>query len=303
MPAAWSQARLGNDGNYNLAVGLDAIIRPFGDEYINLRLANTFDKDVHDADGFDFFRSNLFRVQWERRTERGFSYRFTTKRYGPDFIPEMGFLTRQDIVAARAEFQYGWFGGEDDWFRQISPGIDAVTLFRNSDGSIETSFLRFPISLETIEGTDYQLEVQYSYEDLIEDISFPENTDVPIGSYNFVSLEANRRDSFGRLFRTDSEFLIGSFYDGWRIDLGIEPAWTVSKHLLLEAEYAINVVRFPDRNQEFEAHIFRFKTQLALNTKASLNAFVQYNSAFRPGIHERAISLQLQRRQRPVACL
>lgn len=272
-------SRLGNDGNYNLAVGLDAIVRPFGDEYINFRFANTFDRDIEEEQGFDFFQSNLFRVQWERRTEQGFSYRFTTKRYGPDFQPEMGFLTRQDIVAARTEFQYGWFGGENDWFRQISPGVDFVTLFRNSDGSVETSFLRFPVDLETIRGDDYSIEFQYSYEDLLEEISFPENTSVPAGSYEFVEFEAMRRDSFGKLFRTGAEFLVGSFYDGWRVDLGIEPGWTISKHLLLEAEYAVNFVRFPDRNQEFEAHIVRLKTQLALNTKASLNAFVQYSSA------------------------
>ena len=272
-------SRLGNDGNYNFALGLDAILRPFGDEYLTFRLANTIDKDISDDRGFDFFDSNLFRVQWERRSEQGFSYRFTTKRYGSDFEPELGFLTRQDIVAVRTEFQYGWFGGEEDWYRQISPGVDIATLFRNTDGSVETSFVRVPVDVETLGGVDYRFEAQVSYEDLLDTIDFPESTSVPAGSYNFAAIEARRRDSFGKLFRTDSQFLVGSFYDGWRIDVGIGPAWTVSKHLLLETEYEVNFVRFPDRNQEFDAHVLRLKTQIALNTKASLNAFVQYSSA------------------------
>lgn len=88
-----------------------------------------------------------------------------------------------------------------------------------------------------------------------------------------------RRGSSGNLLRSESQFFIGSFYDGWRVDVGFGPSWTASKHLLLETEYEVNFVRFPDRDQSFEAHIFRLKTQLALNTKASLNAFVQYSSA------------------------
>ncbi len=272
-------SRLGNDGLYNLAFGLDAILRPFGNEYITLRLAGTADSEIIDASSFDLAKSSLWRIQWERRSEQGFSYRFTTKRYGPEFEPGMGFITREDITAVRTQLQYGWFGKEDDWYRQISPGVDAVSILRNTDGSLETAFLRFPLAVETKAGVDYGLEVQFSYEDLIEPIEFPESTEVPVGSYRFVGLEAMRRDSFGRLFRTEGGVFAGSFYDGWRVDLGIGPSWTVSKHLLLETEYEVNFVRFPDRDQEFNAHVLRFRTQFALNTKASLNAFVQYSSA------------------------
>ena len=272
-------SRLGNDGSYNLAFGLDAILRPFGNEYITLRAAGTADQDIIDADGFDLYRASLLRAQWERRTEQGLSYRFTTKRYGPEFEPEMGFLTRSDIVATGATFGYGWFGDEDDWYRQIRPGLSAVSIFRNNDGSVETASLSFPVQIETIGGVDYSIEPQFSYEDLAENIEFPENTIVPAGSYSFAGLEAMRRDSFGKLFRTEGRFYVGSFYDGWGVSLGAGPSWTASRHLLLETEYEINMVRFPDRDESFESHILRLKTQIALNTKVSLNAFVQYSSA------------------------
>ena len=130
--------RLGNDGNYNVAAGLDAIIRPFGDDYITFRLAETFDRDLIDSSTLDLWAANLFRLQWERRSENGFSYRGTVKRYGPDFKPEVGFLTRLDIVATAGTFGYGWFGDENAWYRRLGLSNDNAVIFRNEDGSVET---------------------------------------------------------------------------------------------------------------------------------------------------------------------
>ena len=75
--------------------------------------------------------------------------------------------------------------------------------------------------------------------------------------------------------------LVGQYtaVDGWRVDLGVGPRWSASKHVQLQTEYMINMVRFPDRDERFNTHILRFKAQLAVNTKASLSAFVQYSSA------------------------
>ena len=72
---------------------------------------------------------------------------------------------------------------------------------------------------------------------------------------------------------------LAQFYDGWRIDFGFGPTWNASRHIELNGEYELNIVRFPDRNQGFNAHVIRLRTQAALNTQVSLNAFLQYNSA------------------------
>lgn len=271
-------SRIGSKGAYNLAFGLDAILRPMGNEYLTLRLAGTADQEIIDARGFDVFESSLFRAQWERRTEQGLSYRVTTKRYGAEFMPDLGFITRENILATSGQIAYGWFGDQDDWYRRISPALSAVSIFRNADGSLETLNMSLPVSVETQAGTRMTFEPNFFHEDLLEPIEFPENTEVPVGSYRFYGFEAMRRGSSGRLLRSESKFLVATFYDGWRLDIGFGPSWTASKHLLLESEYEVNFVRFPDRDQSFEAHILRLKAQLALNTKASLNAFVQYSS-------------------------
>ena len=60
--------------------------------------------------------------------------------------------------------------------------------------------------------------------------------------------------------------------------LSVEPTWNVSRFLELSGAYELNRIRFPERGQGFDAHVFRIRTQLALNTRVSANAFVQYNS-------------------------
>ncbi len=51
--------------------------------------------------------------------------------------------------------------------------------------------------------------------------------------------------------------------------------WNVSRHFELSLRYGLDVVRFPDRRHRFDAHIARLRIGTAINTKFSVNAFVQ----------------------------
>ena len=54
--------------------------------------------------------------------------------------------------------------------------------------------------------------------------------------------------------------------------------WHISRFFELSGDYSINIIRFPERDQDFEAHIARLRIQGALNTKVSVNAFLQYSN-------------------------
>lgn len=80
------------------------------------------------------------------------------------------------------------------------------------------------------------------------------------------------------MLRAKVDLGVGTFYDGWQATFELAPTWNVSRFLELSGAYELNRIRFPDRDNGFEAHLFRIRTQVALNTKVSANAFVQYNS-------------------------
>ena len=116
-------------------------------------------------------------------------------------------------------------------------------------------------------------------EDLQRRLSFPEGTTVPIGHYAFSSVGVSHGAPVGQLLRTEAMTSIGTFYDGWRWQAELSPTWNPSLHLELGSTYQANLVRFPDRNQRFVAHVARIRTRMALNEKVSTRAFLQYNSA------------------------
>ena len=191
----------------------------------------------------------------------------------------MGFVTRENIWANRVGFGYGWLGGESDWFRRIASDISGSILSRNVDGTTETAIGRLDTFLEFKGGSWINVSLSTFYEDLRESISFPEDTSVPAGTYRFTNLQVFRNASNATLLSLDAVFSAGTFYDGWRVNFGGGPEWAISKHVFLEAEYEFNAVRFPDRDQEFNSHVVRFRSQLALNTKVSLASFIQLSTA------------------------
>jgi hypothetical protein len=96
--------------------------------------------------------------------------------------------------------------------------------------------------------------------------------------YTFFRVGAGYHVSHTRLFQLRPHIEVGSFYDGWQASAGIAPIWYVSPHLELAGTYVFNRIRFPDRDEGFDAHLARIRIGTALNTKLSTNAFIQFNS-------------------------
>ncbi len=102
---------------------------------------------------------------------------------------------------------------------------------------------------------------------------------MPCGRYNFGGFHIGYDMSPGRLLGANLEAGFSQFYDGRRVSFFVQPIWKVARHLQLSGDYNLELVRFPTRHQGFNTHLFRLHTQAALDTKISLHAFVQYNSA------------------------
>ncbi|MEM9666670.1 MAG: DUF5916 domain-containing protein, partial [Bacteroidota bacterium] len=271
--------RVDGDGGYNLAYGFDASLRPVGDEYVTIRWAQTFDRNADGSGLSSDLKNGMVRVQWERRREQGLIYQGTAKWYGDDFNPELGFVTRENIVALTADVGYGWFPSAESPFRLVVPRLAGVLVARNTDGSIETGRVTQRWSTQLKNSARLNASAGLSYEDLLEPLALPEDTEIPVGGYTFVRAEAQYQANRARRVRSNLGLSAGTFYDGWRADVSVGPTWNVSSLLEVSTEYALNVVRFPDRNQGFDAHIARLRIQGALNKQLSANTFVQVSSA------------------------
>ncbi|MCH8960051.1 MAG: carbohydrate binding family 9 domain-containing protein [Bacteroidetes bacterium] len=280
-------SRLGTDGSYNLATGLDGIFRVTGDEYLTVQWAQTFEDEIIKNDKFDLFETALLRVNWQRRRQQGFNYSASATWSGSDYDPGMGFILRNGFTRLGGEVAYDWLPGESSSLRRVSPSFSASVFLRNDDlgtdlnvnQAIESAEIEHFWTLEFRSGDRLFVGPKVQVEDLEAVLAFPEDTEVPAGRYTFYNVGGLFFMHDGRLLRANFDVEGGTFYDGHRLQLGISPTWNVSRFLELSAEYRGNFVRFPDRGQRFEVHVVRLRTQAALNTKVSTNFFLQYNSA------------------------
>ncbi len=268
-------SRIDVDGSYNFAYGFDSNIRVGDQEYLQVKWAHSIDEDLDSSPT----ASGLARVWFEKRGQVGFGYAVATTWSGPDFNPGIGFVSRRDFTEPFLRLAYGWFAGADSPIRLIRPGLLSFIYFRNTDGSIETANFWHSWDIEMKSGDEYEFELRARIEDLLEPLSFPEDTSVPAGRYEFFELAGEYRMRDGTLFRTDAGLTVGSFFDGWNVEAALEPTWNVSRALELGAAYQFNRVRFPDRDEDFYVHLARVRAQVSFNTRASVQTFLQYNTA------------------------
>jgi hypothetical protein len=274
---AMATTRFGTDGSYNVAVGTDATIRPFGNEYVTMRWVQTF-KD-EELPGTDFFDAGRILALWERRNDDGFSYTGEFIRSGVDYDPGVGFVTREDFTFLNNELQYQWFLGAASPFRTIAVNNQANSYLRNSDESVESGSIKPSLELEFKTGAELQFTMTSSYESVRETFEIPGDLLIPTGDYWFHEGQVRYQLPRGGAQSGSITAGAGSFYDGTRVNIAAQPEWRVSPHLTLGTDYELNIIRFSDRNESVDAHLVRLRVETALDTHFSASAFAQYNSA------------------------
>lgn len=273
--------RIGFDGTYSTAYGLDSNVRLFGDDYLSLQWAQTFDDQMIDSGDLNGINSGRVNALVERRRRQGFGYATGLTWSGPHFNPGIGFIQRSDFSMVDQVVSYSWLPGAASNLLWHTLGFQGAVYLRNQDRTVETAEIGPEYAFGRRAGSSGNVDFKMIYEDLLFPFSLSNDAVVPAGSYTFYQANAQYRMPQTNLKQLGFNLNAGSFYDGYRISAGVVPAWNVSRHLRLSGEYTYNLVRFPDRDQRFNAHIARLRIGTALNTALSTNAFVQYNSASR----------------------
>ena len=267
-------SRLGSDGEDNVAYGLDAVLRPFGDEWITVKWAQTFDEAIDEA---SVLEAASVQARWERVRDDGFSYAGEFARVGGDYQPGLGFQSRRDFRLYGGRVQYKRFQANESPLRSVAFQIGTGHYIRTTDGTAESRFVEPQFMLELKDGKQLQLTGRSNYESLREDFTVASAT-VEAGEYRFHEGRARLEMPRSGLFRGDFTATAGTFYDGTRLGLALNPAWNPSKYLELGAGYEINRIAFNDRDEAATAHLARVKVQAALNTRLSFNTFAQFSN-------------------------
>ena len=267
--------RLGATGQNNVAYGLDTQLRLVGDEYLLAKWAHTFDEEV---DAGSAMEAGLVQARWERRREGGLSYFADFVRVGADYIPRLGFQLRRDFTFGGAQLQYKSFRDASSPWLNYGAALDVNSYFRNADGSAESRSITPQLLAETKSGHELNLKWITSFESIRDPFTIADAV-IPRGEYWFSQLEARIQLARQWLFRGDYTVSYGQFYDGTRLGLIVNPTWNPSRYLELGAGYELNVLDFEERDDDATIQLARLNVQVALDTRISVSAFMQYNSS------------------------
>lgn len=280
---AMATSRVDNEGGYNLAYGLDTVLRLFGDDYLTLQWAHSFDHDDMDQPGYSALNGGRFTMEMERRRREAWSYHSAVAWAGADYNPGIGFSQRNDFTLLDNTVSFTWLPGPESPLIRHTLSVDAVTFLRNQDGSIESAEAGPNWEYAARNGTGLSIEAKVHFEDLRVPFSLSDDTGIPAGRYTFYRFSASFRETHTRLFQVRPTVTAGTFYDGSQVTAEVAPVWYVSPHLELAGNYQYSRIRFPDRpsNSErgakLDAHLARLRVGTALNTRVSANIFIQYN--------------------------
>ena len=261
-------------GKTNVAYGADSEVRVFGDEYLTLRWAQSFDDEVAERNPLD---AGTFFAQYERRRQEGLNYSAQYRRVGPDYLPRLGFQLRNDFTLFGGSSEYSWFLGADSQLRAVTVGGTTEHYYRNSDLTPESRSYAPMLRIAMKSGTFMTLTSRSSFES-IRDPFRVASLQINPGEYWFHEADMSLRLSRGGLVRGELGGSAGSFYDGRRVGLRMSPALNISRHVEIRPGYDLN--RFELRGGDYlTTHLAKLGVDFSLDTHLSLSVLAQYNSA------------------------
>jgi hypothetical protein len=275
--AMWT-SRIGMDGSYNTAYGLDGTFRLIGDEYLSFQWAQTFDRVGPGGAERNGLQAGRFSGLLERRRRQGTGYTSRLTWSGPAYDPGIGFVQRRDFTQLEQSLSYTWMPGAASSMIWHTLGATGSGYLRNDGTRLETLEVGPEWSFAQKSGASGGIDARVVHEELVTPFSLPGGITVPAGEYTFVRAGAGYTMSRNSLLRTGARIKGGGFFGGSQASLTLTPNWYVSRHLELAGTYGYTHIRFPDSDQRLDGHIARLRIGLALNTQLSTNVFVQYNN-------------------------
>ena len=274
------------NGNYNLNAGLDAILNVFGNDYITVNYAQTIDN--HQPAEFNPWNSSKTYINWDRRTQVGFGYSFYLSHAGKYYDPQMGFEMSTDYSSSFSEVGYGW-ASNDETKSILRHRLFLINWIQKRNNGFGTDFWWIIPSwtIDTKKGYSGTIMLMNRYENPVDTFKLSDNAYFAPGVYRFLNLNTFFSTPQNKLFSLMAGVEVGTYYDGYILSLGsgmMTPGGPsmitarLSSSLKLGLDYQYNIVNIPARNQHFESHLARIKTEFTFTTKLSLLMYFQYSS-------------------------
>ncbi len=268
-------SRINSDGDENYAYGVDGIINVFGEDYLQVNLAQS--DDSNDSTNVALDKSRVF-IRWENRQSRGFGYSLSYSNVGSDYNPGLGFESRFNFSQYRANLGYVWFIKEEAKLRTIEISSTGSYSTNNDSGKLETNGLEAGFTLGWDRGNSFSFSVERELDRVPDAFSLSDDIEIVPDEYINTEYSLNYSTAPVGLVLANFGANMGQFYGGDLFSFSFSPEYVASRFLQFSGSYQYSNIEFSDLGQTFESHLARLNTTVSLNVKWSISTIAQYNS-------------------------
>ncbi len=269
-------SRIGTTGEHNISYGVDGIFRLFGDDYLNVKWAQSYDDRIDSE--FSSLDPSFILVNWERRSEEGFAYQLNYTHTGLKFNPGIGFVRRNDVQGISGLLLYGWIPGEQSKFFNYNINVRGERYSRLDDGNLESMQISPGFELNTKKGIHAEVSLEMQQEGVLFPFHLSDSIVIGAADYKFTGVQARIGTSESKRVSVRGNLYGGQFYDGKRMGIEAEFNLNFSSSFILSPGYELNHIVFPDRvsNNLLNIHSINMNAQIMISTKLSASVLAQY---------------------------
>ena len=272
-------SRTGTDGTYNEVAGLDGIINIFGNDYLDIKYAQSFDEKFR-KNGFSIDGSRIW-FDWQRRKEAGLGYDFFYSRAGNKYEPDMGFEFRSNYYSVGTKLKYGLIAGENSKIATNTFLLNGQLWKDNTTNVTQSGLISAGYSLGLKSSTAFSFQVNHAYEFLADTFFLSHDVVIafiPSGNYgyNFATFLFNTPYTKKVFFNLMSN--IGQYYDGNQFTTRLSAAFKFGAFLNLAPSLEYDIIKFPSRNQNFTGKVASLMAIIMFSNKVFLSALAQYSN-------------------------
>ncbi len=264
-------------GANNFGYGVDGIINLFGNDYLKVNIAGTYDsQDTLTYSNFMSDRKRIY-IMWENRSQVGFNYSLSFSQVDKNFTPGIGFELRSDFKAVGDKLSYGWFTNKSKSVRYIRFDLLGTAYFSSSTDKLE-SFLASPTYyMEWKKNSSLTIAFNRYYDNVPIAFDLADSIQIPAQEYVNKDITVNYETPSVNFLSAIFDVTSGTFYGGDRFSAAVTPTYVISKYLTLGGSYKYNRISFSDK-PTYTAHVASLKISTSLDVRLSINAFIQINS-------------------------
>jgi len=263
---------------FNSLYSLDGVFWIKKEINASFNFAATLDSDLPDH------KNLMYGARINRFKSKGFVFDIRYCEYMENFAPELGFVSRPNSKRLTTNFGCRFLPVKSRVFSKISMGHFATKYKVSSTNKDEWFQTQVYFGFNTKKGYRIILFVPvYESDYLYEAWEFSENINIPVGFYQMLNSRYILESGNSKRYSFKSYGKYGQFYGGRIFRNEFEFAYTLGKHIKMNAGINFNQVDFAKsfsttgiRQERRLLYICRLN--LSINSKLSIKALLQFDN-------------------------